>query len=111
MPAEPGARAGRQVWLGGNVGMSLYDPATSTVIRSYRADDKTPGKLSHSIVYSMYQDDGKGPLWLGTSNGLNRLDTPDSPFQASTSAIPPATTSTPLRPAPAACCGWPPATA
>jgi hypothetical protein len=63
--------------------MSLYDPATSTVIRSYRADDKTPGKLSHSIVYSMYQDeDGKGPLWLGTSNGLNRLDTPDSPFQA-----------------------------
>ncbi|TFW21344.1 ligand-binding sensor domain-containing diguanylate cyclase [Duganella callida] len=72
-----------RVWLGGNVGMSLYDPATSTVIRSYHADDKTPGKLSHAIVYSMYQDDdGKGPLWLGTSNGLNRLDTPDSPFQA-----------------------------
>ncbi|WP_343728793.1 diguanylate cyclase [Duganella sp.] len=77
------ARApGGKIWLGGNVGMSLYDPATSTVVRSYRADDKTPGKLSHSIIYSMYQDDeGKGPLWLGTSNGLNRLDTPDSPFQ------------------------------
>ncbi|MYM30233.1 diguanylate cyclase [Duganella sp. CY15W] len=78
------ARApGGKIWLGGNVGMSLYDPVTSTVVRSYRADDKTPGKLSHSIVYSMYQDDdGKGPLWLGTSNGLNRLDSPDSPFQA-----------------------------
>src|SRR5450830_868119 len=72
-----------RIWLGGNVGMSLYDPATSTVLHSYRADDKMPGKLSHSIVYSMYQDDdGKGPLWLGTSNGLNRLDSPDSPFQA-----------------------------
>jgi diguanylate cyclase (GGDEF)-like protein len=72
-----------KLWLGGNVGMSLYDPATSTVLRSYHADDKTPGKLSHSIVYSMYQDeDGKGPLWLGTSNGLNRLESPDSPFQA-----------------------------
>lgn len=73
---------GGKIWLGGNVGMSLYDPATSTVLRSYRADDKTPGKLSHSIIYSMYQDaDGKGPLWLGTSNGLNRLDTADGRFQ------------------------------
>jgi len=72
-----------KIWLGGNVGMSLYDPANSKMLRSYHADDKTPGKLSHSIVYSMYQDeDGKGPLWLGTSNGLNRLDAPDSPFQA-----------------------------
>lgn len=71
-----------KVWLGGNVGMSLYDPASSKVLRSYHADDKTPGKLSHAIVYSLYQDDdGKGPLWLGTSNGLNRLDTADSPFQ------------------------------
>ena len=73
-----------RLWMGGNVGMSLYDPATSTVVKSYHADDKTPGKLSHSIVYSMFQDtradkDGKKPLWLGTSNGLNRLDTPDSP--------------------------------
>jgi hypothetical protein len=77
------ARApGSRIWLGGNVGMSLYDPATSTVVKRYLADDKKPGMLSHSIVYSMYQDDdGKGPLWLGTSNGLNRLDTPDSPFQ------------------------------
>ena len=72
-----------KIWLGGNVGMSLYDPASSKVLRSYHADDQTPGKLSHAIVYSMYQDDdGKGPLWLGTSNGLNRLDTPDSAFQA-----------------------------
>nr|WP_315399431.1 diguanylate cyclase [uncultured Duganella sp.] len=76
-----------RLWMGGNVGMSLYDPATSTVVKSYHADDKTPGKLSHSIVYSMFQDTradqhGKKPLWLGTSNGLNRLDTPDSPFQA-----------------------------
>lgn len=78
------ARApGGRLWLGGNVGMSLYDPASSTVVKTYQADDKTPGKLSHSIVYSMYQDpEGKGPLWLGTSNGLNRLDQADGNFQA-----------------------------
>src|SRR5471032_2388381 len=70
------ARApGGRIWLGGNVGMSLYDPASGSVIQSYHADDKQPGRLSHSIVYSMYQDvAGKGPLWLGTSNGLNRYD-------------------------------------
>ena len=72
-----------RLWLGGNVGMSLYDPANNAVVKTYQADDKTPGKLSHSIVYSMYQDpDGKGPLWLGTSNGLNRLDQADGNFQA-----------------------------
>ncbi|MET0323097.1 MAG: diguanylate cyclase, partial [Duganella sp.] len=81
------ARApGGRLWLGGNVGMSLYDPNSNTVVKTYQADDKTPGKLSHSIVYSMFQDhrdgEGAGPLWLGTSNGLNRLDTPDGPFQA-----------------------------
>ncbi|KQQ33883.1 diguanylate cyclase [Duganella sp. Leaf126] len=72
-----------QLWIGGNSGMSLYDPGASAVVRTYRADDRTPGKLSHSIVYTMYQqDDGKGPLWLGTSNGLNRLDRADGSFRA-----------------------------
>lgn len=76
------APAGR-LWLGGNVGMSLYDPGTRTVVKTWQADGRTPGNLSHSIVYSMYQqDDGKGPLWLGTSNGLNRLDHVDGTFRA-----------------------------
>ena len=79
------APAGR-VWLGGNVGMSLYDPASGTVLKNYRADERRAGALSHNIVYSMYQRIGAdgsaaGPLWAGTSNGLNRLDTPDSAFQ------------------------------
>ena len=70
-----------RLWLGGNVGMSLYDPATSTVLKSWHADNQ-PGSLSHNIVYTMYQGSEPGaPLWLGTSNGLNRLDSPDSAFQ------------------------------
>ncbi|NRR29107.1 diguanylate cyclase [Oxalobacteraceae bacterium] len=69
-----------RIWLGGNVGMSLYDPASSTVLKNYRADDKRPGALSHNIVYSLHQE-ADGPLWVGTSNGLNRLDHPDAPFK------------------------------
>ncbi|MGV7208624.1 diguanylate cyclase [Oxalobacteraceae bacterium A2-2] len=78
------ARApGGKLWLGGNVGFSLYDPANGAVLKSWRADDRKPGSLSHNIVYTMYQDpEGKGPLWLGTSNGLNRMDHPDGPIQA-----------------------------
>ncbi len=72
-----------QIWLGGNVGMSLFDPGSNTVIKTWQADGKAPSKLSRSIVYSMYQqDDGQGPLWLGTSNGLHRLDHVGGAFRA-----------------------------
>ncbi|MBJ7313318.1 diguanylate cyclase [Rugamonas sp. CCM 8940] len=79
------APAGR-VWIGGNVGMSLFDPASGSVLKNYRADERRPGALSHNIVYSMYQRIGAdgaaaGPLWAGTSNGLNRLDRPDGDFR------------------------------
>jgi diguanylate cyclase (GGDEF)-like protein len=71
-----------KVWLGGNLGISLYDPASGAVLKSYRAEPRVAGTLSHNIVYSLYQDpDGRGPLWVGTANGLNRLDRPDGPFQ------------------------------
>ncbi|CAN7711314.1 diguanylate cyclase [Pseudoduganella sp. LjRoot289] len=69
-----------QVWLAANLGLSLYDPASGAVLKSYRSEGGKEGSLSHDIVYSLYQDvarDGKGksgPLWAGTANGLNRLD-------------------------------------
>ncbi|MGO4380666.1 two-component regulator propeller domain-containing protein [Pseudoduganella sp. RAF19] len=67
-----------KLWLGGNLGLGLYDPATGQVQRRYIGDGK-PGALSHSIIYSLYQG-SSGPLWVGTSSGLNRLDKPDGSF-------------------------------
>jgi len=80
---------GGKVWLGGNLGLSLYDPATGTVQQRWQGEPGKAGKpgnslrgnsilsnsiLSNSIIYSLYQDDAGGPLWVGTPTGLNRLD-------------------------------------
>ncbi len=72
--------AGGRLWLANNAGVSLFDPAGGDVLRSYRADPKKPGALSNDIVYSLYQQPA-GPLWVGTSAGLNRLDNLDGPFK------------------------------
>ena len=74
-----GAPEGR-VWLSGNSGLSLFDPASGDVLKSFRANSGKPGALSNDIVYSLYQQPG-GPLWVGTSAGLNRLDGIDRPFK------------------------------
>ncbi len=69
-----------KLWLAGNSGFVLYDPVSGRIERRYRADAKRPGALSNDIVYSVYQSPG-GPLWAGTSAGLNRLDKPDGDFK------------------------------
>ncbi|WP_338766600.1 two-component regulator propeller domain-containing protein [Massilia sp. METH4] len=69
-----------KLWLGGNVGISLFDPAANKVVRRYTSDPSRPGSLSQNIVYSLYQG-AEGPLWAGTPNGLNRLDDPAGPFR------------------------------
>ena len=73
-----GAADGR-IWLSSNSGVALFDPASSTVIRHFRADGKRPGALSNDLAYSLYQQKN-GPLWVGTSFGLNRLDSSDGVF-------------------------------
>ncbi len=67
------------VWVGGNLGMALFDPMRGAVLRRYQAEDR-PGSLSNNIVYSLYQQP-QGPLWVGTANGLNRLDPRTGTFQ------------------------------
>jgi diguanylate cyclase (GGDEF)-like protein len=67
-----GAPNGR-MWVAGNTGFSLFDPASGEVLKSWHGEPKRPGGLSSSSVYSLYQQPG-GPLWVGTSAGLNRLD-------------------------------------
>jgi diguanylate cyclase (GGDEF)-like protein len=68
---------GKRLWLGGNTGFSLFDPASGAVLTTYRAG---AGGLSNDIVYSLYQKAEGAPLWIGTAAGLNRLDTPAGPF-------------------------------
>ena len=70
----------KRLWLSGNSGLSLFDPSNGDVIKSWRAEPGKTGALSNDIVYSLYQQPG-GPLWVGTSAGLNRLDTPSSVFK------------------------------
>jgi diguanylate cyclase (GGDEF)-like protein len=78
-----GAPRGR-LWLASNSGLSLFDPASGVVEKSWRAANGQlagqPGTLSNDILYSLYQQPD-GPLWVGSSAGLNRLDHPDAPFQ------------------------------
>ena len=68
-----------KLWLGGNTGFVLFDPATGTVEKTWRPAPDKPGALSNGIIYSSYQQPG-GPLWIGTSAGLNRLDHRDGPI-------------------------------
>jgi diguanylate cyclase (GGDEF)-like protein len=74
-----GAPDGR-LWLSGNSGLALFDPANGEVLKTYRAEAGKPGSLSNDVVYSLYQQPG-GTLWVGTSAGLNRLERPDGPFK------------------------------
>ena len=71
---------GGQLWLSSNSGVVLYDMAKGSVLKQYQADPKRPGSLSNNLAYSLYQEPD-GPLWVGTSAGLNRLDSVDGVFK------------------------------
>ncbi len=68
-----------KLWLANNNGLALFDPSNGTVLKQFRADKKRPNALSNDLVYSLHQQ-ANGPLWVGTSVGLNRLDSPDGVF-------------------------------
>ncbi len=67
-----GAPDGR-IWLGGQTGIALLDPATGKVDQYHRAEAGRAGALGSDTVISLYQQPD-GPLWAGTINGLNRFD-------------------------------------
>jgi diguanylate cyclase (GGDEF)-like protein len=73
--------AGTQLWLGLDDGLALFDPATRKLVKTWRAHPRQPGALSSNVIYSIYQSPQDGPLWIGTSEGLNRLDRPDGQFK------------------------------
>ncbi|MRV72423.1 diguanylate cyclase [Duganella sp. FT92W] len=79
-----GAAPDGKLWLGADDGLVLFDPAARKLLRHYAAnpgaETRQSGALSHNVIYSLYQQPG-GPLWAGTSKGLNRLDALDGPFK------------------------------
>ncbi|WP_395006753.1 two-component regulator propeller domain-containing protein [Undibacterium sp.] len=68
-----------KLWLANNNGVALFDPSNGKVQRQFRADKKRKKSLSNDLVYSLFQAKN-GPLWVGTSVGLNRLDSPEGEF-------------------------------
>ena len=71
--------AGGRLWLGGLAGLTLFDPATGKADAYYRAAPGKAGSLSSDTIHSLYQQPD-GPLWVGTFDGLNRLDRLDGGF-------------------------------
>ncbi|PWF49017.1 diguanylate cyclase [Massilia glaciei] len=71
---------GDRLWLATNTGLALFDRASGRALRHYRADPGKPGALSHNMIYSLHRQEG-GPLWVGTSAGLNRLAHEDARFE------------------------------
>lgn len=68
------------LWLGGPSGVRLYDPASNSIVQSYRHDPAKPGSLPNDFVIALLQPPG-GALWVGTSTGLNRLDPASGRFK------------------------------
>lgn len=75
-----GGAPGGRLWLSSNSGVVLYDLAKGNVVKQYQADPKRAGSLSNNLAYSLFQEPD-GPLWVGTSAGLNRLDSVDGVFR------------------------------
>jgi diguanylate cyclase (GGDEF)-like protein len=61
---------GRRLWVGGSSGLLADDMATGKVTPYPRGTTKP---LSNNQVRVLYRD-RRGRLWIGTENGLNRLD-------------------------------------
>ncbi|MFN8528135.1 MAG: two-component regulator propeller domain-containing protein [Anaerolineae bacterium] len=67
------------LWLGGwSDGLFRYDPQNDSLTVYQHADDD-PASLSNNSVYSIGQA-SNGDLWIGTANGLNKLDRETNTF-------------------------------
>jgi diguanylate cyclase (GGDEF)-like protein len=62
---------GNRLWVGGSNGLLVENTATGTVSPFPRRDASQ--NLSNNQVRALYRD-RRGRLWVGTENGLNRID-------------------------------------
>ncbi|MDI1230743.1 MAG: response regulator [Methylobacter sp.] len=73
-PAESG-----QLWLGSRSSLLLVDLKIRRIVNNLDTHHQKDKWLNH-MIYSLYQQP-KGPLWIGTNNGLLRYDSRQSHFQ------------------------------
>ena len=68
-----------RVWVGTlGGGLNLYDKYSDS-FKNFSFDSHSPGSLSNNYVYSLAED-STGTLWVGTSQGLNKLETDERTF-------------------------------
>lgn len=72
----------RGLWVGTQQGMSLMNPATREVLAQYPPDKENPQGLGSHWVTS-FQADPRDPniLWVGTYNGLHRMNMDEGIFR------------------------------
>lgn len=64
------------IWVGTGNGLNLLalsNGSANSRFKRFMARDGNPGTLSSSYISSIYQD-RSGIIWVGTDNGLNRMD-------------------------------------
>lgn len=66
------------LWVGTYGGLARIAPDRQS-LQVYRHNDENPASLSNNYVYSILRTTKK-ELWIGTGNGLNRLDEGDNTF-------------------------------
>ena len=78
------AHSNEQIWVG-TYGSGVYqlDPQSETIINNYRYNSNESNSLSNNRVW-VFLESREGNVWVGTSNGLNRIDTrqTNSPSQS-----------------------------
>ena len=57
------------VWLGTTSGLARFD---GRHVQAFAARPEQPDTLSHPFIHALL-DDGQGSLWVGTSDGVDRL--------------------------------------
>jgi signal transduction histidine kinase/ligand-binding sensor domain-containing protein len=54
-------------------GVNVWDPANGQ-FDYYRRDPSNPDSLAHDSVYALYEDPNEGVVWIGTWQGLDRVE-------------------------------------
>jgi signal transduction histidine kinase/ligand-binding sensor domain-containing protein len=68
------------MWIGGDSGLQYYEPQTNH-FTTYKHDPDDPQSLADNRVNSVYPT-RSGEIWVGTQNGLDKLDEKTGKFQA-----------------------------
>ncbi|MEM9546172.1 MAG: two-component regulator propeller domain-containing protein [Bacteroidota bacterium] len=72
------------LWIGTSVGLKKLTYSENNLselsVKTYLHEKNSKEGLSHSFVSDIYEDPDRNQLWVGTFNGLNRMDIPSEKF-------------------------------